>query len=61
MLFVTYVLSGTLCAASGIFYAARQGSTDSTTGVGWEFQALTAVVIGGVSLARRQAARYGAR
>ncbi|MGO9361093.1 MAG: ABC transporter permease [Xanthobacteraceae bacterium] len=51
MLFFTYVLSGTLCAASGIFYAARQASTDSTTGVGWEFQALTAVVLGGVSLA----------
>ena len=51
MLFFTYVLSGTLCAASGIFYAARQSSTDSTTGVGWEFQALTAVVLGGVSLA----------
>src|SRR6201986_912124 len=51
MLFLTYVLSGVLCAASGIFYAARQASTDSTTGVGWEFQALTAVVLGGVSLA----------
>ena len=47
----TYVLSGMLCAAGGIFYAARQASTDSTTGVGWEFQALTAVVLGGVSLA----------
>ena len=42
---------GLLCAAGGVFYAARQGSTDSTTGVGWEFQALTAVVLGGVSLA----------
>ncbi len=51
MLFATYVLSGMLCAAGGIFYAARQDSTDSTTGVGWEFQALTAVVLGGVSLA----------
>ena len=51
ILFFTYVLSGTLCALSGIFYAARQSSTDSTTGVGWEFQALTAVVLGGVSLA----------
>ena len=51
MLFATYVLSGMLCAAGGVFYAARQNSTDSTTGVGWEFQALTAVVLGGVSLA----------
>ena len=51
MLFATYALSGLLCATGGIFYAARQASTDSTTGVGWEFQALTAVVLGGVSLA----------
>ncbi|MGP0058886.1 MAG: ABC transporter permease [Beijerinckiaceae bacterium] len=51
MLFATYVLSGLLCAAAAVFYAARQNSTDSTTGVGWEFQALTAVVLGGVSLA----------
>ncbi len=50
MLFWTYVLSGALCGAGGLFYAARQGSSDSTTGVGWEFQALTAVVLGGVSL-----------
>jgi ribose transport system permease protein len=51
MLFATYVLSGALCAAGGIFYAARQASADSRTGVGWEFSALTAVVLGGVSLA----------
>ncbi|HXD14146.1 MAG TPA: SMP-30/gluconolactonase/LRE family protein [Xanthobacteraceae bacterium] len=51
MLLVTYMLSGALCAAGGVFYAARQGSTDSTTGVGWEFQALTAVIIGGASVA----------
>src|ERR1700685_253040 len=51
MLLFTYALSGTLCAIGGVFYAARQNSTDSTTGVGWEFQALTAVLLGGVSLA----------
>jgi len=50
MLLGTYILSGVLCAAGGVFYAARQGSTDSTTGVGWEFQALTAVIIGGASV-----------
>ena len=38
MLFATYVLSGALCAAGGIFYAARQASADSRTGVGWEFR-----------------------
>src|SRR5271157_222980 len=50
MLLATYMLSGVLCAAGGVFYAARQGSTDSATGVGWEFQALTAVIIGGGSV-----------
>ena len=50
MLLATYMLSGALCAVGGVFYAARQGSTDSTTGVGWEFQALTAVIIGGASV-----------
>ncbi len=28
MLFATYMLSGVLCAAGGVFYAARQGSTE---------------------------------
>jgi ribose transport system permease protein len=50
MLLATYMLSGALCAVGGVFYAARQGSTDSTTGVGWESQALTAVIIGGASV-----------
>src|SRR5450631_4640355 len=51
MLLFTYALSGMLCAIGGVFYAARQNSTDSTTGYLWEFQALTAVILGGVSLA----------
>ena len=51
MLFLTYVLSGTLAAAGGLFYAARLNSAGSDTGVGWEINALTAVVLGGVSLA----------
>ncbi|MGH8519152.1 MAG: ABC transporter permease, partial [Panacagrimonas sp.] len=51
VLFCTYVLSGTLAAAGGLFYAARLNSAGSDTGVGWEISALTAVVLGGVSLA----------
>ncbi|GGC48124.1 ABC transporter permease [Chelatococcus reniformis] len=47
----TYVLSGLLCALAGLFYAARQNSAGSDTGQGWEMQALTAVVLGGISLA----------
>ncbi|HLJ65065.1 MAG TPA: hypothetical protein VKT70_13210, partial [Stellaceae bacterium] len=51
VLFCTYVLSGVLAAAGGLFYAARQNSASSDTGVGFEVHALTAVVLGGVSLA----------
>jgi ribose transport system permease protein len=51
MLFVTYVLSGLLCSIGGIFYAARLTSSDSTTAQGWELQALTAAVLGGISIA----------
>ena len=48
---LTYVMSGTLAALGGLFYAARLASTGSDTGVGWEVNALTAAVLGGVSLA----------
>tara|TARA_R110000787_G_scaffold201880_5_gene312634 strand:- start:5726 stop:7873 length:2148 start_codon:yes stop_codon:yes gene_type:complete len=51
VLFFTYVLSGMLAAAGGLFYAARLNSSGSDTGIGWEISALTAVVLGGVSLA----------
>jgi ribose transport system permease protein len=47
---MTYVLSGVLAAASGTLYAARLGAAGSDTGVGLEVAALTAAVLGGVSL-----------
>ena len=50
VLFSVYVLSGILSAAGGVFYAARINSAGSDTGVGWEINALTAVVLGGISL-----------
>ena len=50
-LFSAYVISGTLTALAGIFYAARQNSSGTDTGVGWEINALAAVVLGGISLA----------
>ncbi|MDF2231799.1 SMP-30/gluconolactonase/LRE family protein [Albimonas sp. CAU 1670] len=50
-LFSAYVLSGALCGIGGFFFAARQESADATTGLAWEMQALTAAVIGGISLA----------
>ena len=50
-LFSAYVISGALTALAGIFYAARQNSSGTDTGVGWEINALAAVVLGGISLA----------
>jgi ribose transport system permease protein len=51
VLFSTYVLSGMLTALGAVFFAARLDSADSQTGDGYAFQALAAVMIGGVSLA----------
>lgn len=50
-LFSAYVLSGALAALAGVFYAARQNSSGTDTGLGWEINALAAVVLGGISLA----------
>ncbi|GGC87654.1 ABC transporter permease [Chelatococcus reniformis] len=50
-LFTAYVVSGLLTAFAGILYAARQNSSGTDTGVGWEVNALAAVVLGGISLA----------
>jgi ribose transport system permease protein len=47
---LTYVFSGTMAAAAGIFYAARLASLGADTGVGLEITLLTAVVLGGTSL-----------
>ncbi|MFV0281104.1 MAG: ABC transporter permease [Rhodoblastus sp.] len=50
VLFFAYVISGTIAALAGVFYAARQNSSGTDTGVGWEINALVAVVLGGISL-----------
>lgn len=49
--FQSYVFSGVMCGLAGAFMATRQGNTSSNAGSGLELLALTAVVIGGVSLA----------
>ena len=50
VLFSTYVVSGLLAGTAGLLLAARQGSTSEQVGTGYEIAALTAVVLGGVSL-----------
>lgn len=46
----TYLVSGVLAAAGGVFYASRLGAATATSGAGLEVAALTAAVLGGVSL-----------
>ncbi|RBP15515.1 ribose transport system permease protein [Roseiarcus fermentans] len=50
LVFSTYVISGALSATGGLFYAARFMNAGRDVGVGLEVDALTAVVLGGVSL-----------
>ena len=47
---LTYVVSGAFCGVSSFFYAARLGNGGSYPGVGLEVLALTAVIVGGISL-----------
>ena len=45
-IFWAYVLAGLIVGVSGFLYAARQNSVGSDTGIGMEFFALTALVVG---------------
>ena len=49
-LFLSYVISGLLCSVGAVLFSARVGSAGSGTGVGLEFAAITAAVLGGNSL-----------
>lgn len=48
--FSTYVLTGILAFAAGIFYTSRFGSAQVNVGVGSELRIIAACIIGGVSL-----------
>lgn len=45
-IFVAYVLAGLVVGLAGFLFAARQNSVGSDTGIGMEFFALTALVVG---------------
>jgi ribose transport system permease protein len=47
---ITYVLQGLCVAIAVIVYVPRLSSASSTTGLGWELMAITAVVVGGTRL-----------
>ncbi|MEN3187014.1 MAG: ABC transporter permease [Atribacterota bacterium] len=47
---LSFVLSGTLASAGGLWLSAQLGSVSLRMGIGMEFVALASVVIGGISL-----------
>lgn len=47
---MTYILQGLCVSIAVILYVPRLGSTTATTGIMWELQAITAVIIGGTAL-----------
>jgi ribose transport system permease protein len=47
--FMTYVLVGCLGGIAGVVMAARLRAADPTVGVGWEFDAIAATILGGTS------------
>jgi ribose transport system permease protein len=57
---LSFVLMGTLAGLAGILYASRIATATSTLGVGAELQAITAVILGGASLAGGRGTIWGA-
>jgi len=49
--FLSYIFGGMLFSCAAIFLAARMGGGGPKVGVGYELDSITAIVIGGVSLA----------
>lgn len=47
---ITYIIGGLLAAVSGVILTSRLNSGQPAGGNGWEFAALTAAVLGGVSI-----------
>ncbi|HEV7320528.1 MAG TPA: ABC transporter permease [Ensifer sp.] len=47
---IAFVIQGLCVAVAVLLYVPRLGSTSATTGILWELQAITAVVVGGTAL-----------
>ncbi|MGF0539172.1 ABC transporter permease [Agrobacterium sp. ES01] len=47
---IAFIIQGVCVAIAVLLYVPRLGSTSATTGILWELQAITAVVIGGTAL-----------
>ncbi len=49
---MVYIVSSLLAAIGGVILAARIQAADSIVGVGWEFDAIAAAILGGTSFAK---------
>ena len=47
--FLAFALSGAIAGVAGAFWLSRHRSVDAIAGQGYEFQAIAAVVVGGVA------------
>lgn len=56
---VSYVVMGIFCALGGSLFAARMNSGQPTAGVNLEFDAITAVILGGVSFSGGVGGMFG--
>lgn len=56
---LTYILQGICVAIATIIYVPRLGSASSTTGLGWELEAIAAVIIGGTAMKGGSAKIWG--
>lgn len=56
---LTYMISGVLCALTGIIVSGNLGSADSALGTGYETDVIAAVVIGGVAMSGGEGTVWG--
>jgi rhamnose transport system permease protein len=48
--FTAFAVSGAIAGVAGVLWAAQYGTIDSSAGTGYELQAISAVVVGGVAI-----------
>ena len=57
--FITYIISGVTAAIAGIILSSRLSSGQPAAAIGWEFEAITAALIGGVSITGGKGKMFG--
>lgn len=57
---IVYTLAGLMCGFAGVFYASKLGSIKSDVGAGFELEAISMCVLGGISTAGGKGTMVGA-